>query len=368
MPNDQYSKQAYKIAVISGDGIGPEIMAQAMKVLKAVAQLHNHQFEYKELLTGGVAWDKFGKHLPGDTLQECQKSDAILFGAVGGPADVQNHPKWQDAEKNVILGLRKHFDLFANLRPVQSNKCDLMIVRELTGGIYFGSHTVKSQKSKVKEVIIAEDVMRYTSEETERILRVGFLTAQKRQKQLTLVDKANVLETSKLWRKTVEDIKSDYNDVWLDYMFVDNAAYQLAKNPRQFDVIVTENMFGDILSDEAAVWARSLGMIPSASLGAGTFGMYEPAHGSAPKYAGKDIANPIAMILSAALMLRHSFGLDDSASIIEKAVSAVIKKGYGTPDLDPRKVVGTDELGGLIVEFIIKAKVKSEKLKLHLKS
>jgi len=362
MPNNQHLKQIYKIAVIPGDGIGPEIMDQALKILKAVEHSHQCQFEYKELLAGGAAWDKFGKHLPKMTLQECQNSDAILFGAVGGPADAQDSPKWQNAEKNVILGLRKHFDLFANLRPIKNHetcniehktRVDFVIVRELIGGIYFGKHKIMKHKThNMKQGFIAEDIMRYSSEEIERILRVGFLTAQKRQKRLILVDKANVLETSKLWRKIAENIKNDYNDVHLDYMFIDNAAYQLAKDPKQFDVIVTENMFGDILSDEAAVWAQSLGMIPSASLGAGTFGLYEPAHGSAPKYTGKDIANPVAMILSAALMLRHSFGLENSANIIEKAVAEVINKGYGTPDLKPRKVVGTQEMGDLITKAL----------------
>jgi len=354
--------QKYNLAVISGDGIGPEIIKQALKVLDQLAKKFDLKFNYQECLAGGVAWERYQKHLPEQTLKICQRSDALLFGAVGGPVDQQHQPKWKNVEKNVLLGLRKSFDFFANLRPIKSEKCDFLIVRELTSGIYFGEHKIKIKKAACKQnqkstlkafrakIKTAIDVMEYNNQDIERILEIGFQAALGRRQKLTLVDKANVLETSRLWREIAEQLRKKYHQVDLEYMFVDNAAYQLAKDPLRFDVIVTSNMFGDILSDESAVWARSLGMIPSASLGKGSFGMYEPAHGSAPKHAGQGTANPIAMILSAALLLRYSLNLVKPALAIEQSIKKVLAQGYGTADLNPDKVKTTNELGDLIAQ------------------
>ncbi|HBH46078.1 MAG: 3-isopropylmalate dehydrogenase [Candidatus Jacksonbacteria bacterium RIFOXYC2_FULL_44_29] len=348
------NQKTYQIAVIGGDGIGPEITVEAVKVLEAVAKRLSCQFIFKHLLAGGEAWDKFGKHLPEETVAVCQQSQAILFGAVGGPVEEATKEKWAGVERNVILGLRSEFDLFANIRPIKGEGADFVIVRELTSDIYFGNvkarHLIKFDELSSEETV---DVMYYNTSEIERILEVAFKLAGTRKRQVTLVDKANVLETSKLWRRVAERLVMKYPDIQLKYMFVDNAAYQIAKNPDQFDVLVTGNMFGDILSDEAAVWAKSLGMIPSGSWGGSSFGMYEPAHGSAPKHTGLGTANPLATILSAAMLLRHSLKLLDGAFMIEQAVEKVLQQGYGTPDLQPEKVVTTKEIGDLVVKQII---------------
>lgn len=347
------SNRTYKIAVIPGDGIGPEIMAEAVKVLEAVAAKVSCQFEFAQLLAGGAAWDQTGKHLPDETLAVCKESDAILFGAVGGPVEEATSSKWQNVERNVILGLRAEFDLFANLRPIKSQTVDLLIVRELTSDVYFGNikgaHLINHAAFKSGEVI---DIMYYHETEVKRIIEVGCRMARLRQKRLTVVDKANVLETSRLWRRVAAEVAPRYPEIQFEYAFVDNAAYQIAKRPEQFDTMVTGNLFGDILSDEAAIWAKSLGMIPSASIGATDFGMYEPAHGSAPKHAGKGTANPLAMILSAALMLRHSLKLEEGARLIESAVDQVLAEGYGTQDLKAEKEVGTGDVGNLVVKMM----------------
>ena len=368
------NQKTYQIAVIGGDGIGPEITVEAVKVLEAVAKRLSCQFIFKHLLAGGEAWDKFGKHLPEETVAVCQQSQAILFGAVGGPVEEATKEKWAGVERNVILGLRSEFDLFANIRPIKGEGADFVILldkgadintffnfeaEEISGNaimvaIYFGNvkarHLIKFDELSSEETV---DVMYYNTSEIERILEVAFKLAGTRKRQVTLVDKANVLETSKLWRRVAERLVMKYPDIQLKYMFVDNAAYQIAKNPDQFDVLVTGNMFGDILSDEAAVWAKSLGMIPSGSWGGSSFGMYEPAHGSAPKHTGLGTANPLATILSAAMLLRHSLKLLDGAFMIEQAVEQVLQQGYGTPDLQPEKVVTTKEIGDLVVKQII---------------
>ena len=328
------------ISVLAGDGIGPEIVGSAVRVLEAVNNKFGHEITTEKALVGGAAYDKLGKHLPDETLALCERSDAILFGAVGGPVDAQEDPKWKDAEKNAILGLRKKFDLFANLRPLRvwpgtehfsSLKpeiivgMDVLIVRELVSGIYFGRHERTGDT--------AEDVNRYTKDEIERVVRIAFAAAVGRRKKLTVVDKANVLETSRLWREVANAVKKDFPSVTMEFMFVDNAAMQLVRNPVAFDVIVTDNMFGDILSDLGGAVVGSLGLLPSASLGGKKFGLYEPSHGSAPDIAGKGIANPTAQILSLALLLRHTYGLQKEADAIEAAVLAAWNAGEKTKDL-----------------------------------
>ncbi len=355
-----------KIAVMAGDGIGPEVMAEATKVLAKVAVKFGHSFEFKLGLIGGAAIDAVGDALPAETLALGEASDAILFGSVGGPK-WETLPRDQQPERRGLLGIRKHFKLFANLRPsvvyselaaqsvlradIVGQGFDVLIVRELTGGIYFG---------KPREIVVthagkrAVDTMVYTSAEIERIARVGFEAARKRSKKLTSVDKANVLDSSVLWREVVASLAADYPDVELNHLYVDNAAMQLVKNPRQFDVIVTENMFGDILSDLSSVLPGSLGMIPSASLGEGNFGLYEPAGGSAPDIAGLGIANPIAQILSVAMLLKYSFGLNAEAEAIEKAVHETIQAGLRTADIwtEETTKVKTAEMGKAILERI----------------
>lgn len=345
--NKSEMEKKFNITVISGDGIGPEVMQEALKVLRAVLRKYHYSLRLKEELAGGRAWDKYGIHLPKQTIAACECAEAILFGAVGG-AVASTEQKWRGVEENVIGTLRKHFNLFANIRPISSGDINLVIVRELSSGIYYGRHSIKGNAKRA----VAKDVMQYTSDEIERILHVAFSLAQKRKKHLTLVDKANVLATSKLWREVAEDIRGEYKDVALAYMYVDNAAYQIATNPLQFDVIATSNLFGDILSDEAVMWEKSLGMIGSASLRDDAFGLYEPAHGSAPDIAGQNKANPIGMIRSAALMLRYSFGLEEGAQEIERAVNAVLAQGYGTPDLQPAHVLSTSACGNLIADYI----------------
>lgn len=351
------------IAVLPGDGIGPEIVTEAIKVLKVIEEQSNVTFDLQELPVGGAAIDQTGEPLPAETLQYCIKSDAVLLGAVGGP-------KWDDLPgesrpEKALLGLRKELKLYANLRPAKVydslvasstlksdviKGIDLIVIRELTGGIYFGEKTKEVTDKGIK----VTDALTYTEEEIERIVRLGFETAMKRHKKLTSVDKANVLESSRVWRQVVDRIAKEYPEVELNHMLVDNCAMQLVRYPKQFDVIVTENMFGDILSDEAAMLTGSIGMLPSASIGTEKIAMYEPIHGSAPDIAGLGIANPLATILSVAMMLRHSFQMDQEAEKIENAVHQVLKAGYRTKDLaaDDSKVVTTQEMGDLVVQAI----------------
>ena len=369
------SSKSLKIAALAGDGIGPEVMREALKVLRATAQLTGFTVAITEAPVGWAGIDAAGKALPDATLQLCRESDSILFGSVGLPDRDPTVPKEERPERAALLRIRKEFGLFANLRPVQlpkalSHACplrperqgdglDLLVVRELTGGMYFGqpkkTETITLPSGPAQRAI---DTMVYTTPEIERIAHVAFQAAKLRRRKLTSIDKANVLENGILWRETVTRIGKEYPEVALEHMFVDNAAMQLRLKPTQFDVVLCENMFGDILSDEAAALAGSLGMLPSASLGATTggqtFGFYEPAGGTAPDIAGKDLANPIAQILSVALMLRYSFGLEDAAKRIENAVGKVITNGLRTGDIysstDPAaRRVGTREMGDAIV-------------------
>lgn len=353
----------YKIAVLPGDGIGMEITPEAVKVLQAVGEKYNHQFQFTEALVGGAAYDAVGHPLPEATLQLCKQSDAILLGAIGGP-------KWEELpvhlrpEVGALLPLRKELGLYANLRPcflypglthASTLKeeviagVDLIVIRELTGGLYFGEKSRENVDGGIK----ATDILSYSTFEIERIVRYAYEVARKRQSKLCSVDKANVIETSRLWRETVSAIAKDYPDVETSHMYVDNCAMQLIRNPKQFDVIVTENMFGDILTDEASMLTGSIGMLPSASIG-GEVGLYEPSHGSAPDIAGQDKANPLATILSAAMLLRYSLNLEAEAQAIETAVSDVIEAGYRTPDLFETgcKPVGTVAMGDLVVSRI----------------
>lgn len=362
--------EAYKIAVLPGDGIGPEVMAEARKVLDRVSEKHGLSFEIEEKLVGGAAIDATGGPLPEDTVKACEAADAILFGSVGGPK-WENLPPDIQPERGALLPLRKHFGLFANLRPavcfpalthaspVKEDRIaggfDVLCVRELTGGIYFGQPKGIEERDGEK---VAVDTMIYHKSEIDRIARVAFSAAQKRDKRLTSIDKANVLQNGILWRETVEEVAKEFPDVKLDHLYVDNAAMQLIARPREFDVVLAPNLFGDILSDEMAMIAGSLGMLSSASLGKSKgdglyFGLFEPSGGSAPDIAGQGIANPIAQILSASMMLRFSFGLGDAADEIEAAVKAVIDEGYRTGDIytgaEDQKKVGTGEMGDAIV-------------------
>ena len=354
----------FKIAVIKGDGVGPEIVDEGLKVLDKIAQKYNHKFECTNVLGGGAAIDVTGEPLPKESLDTCKASDAVLLGAVGGP-------KWDniDSERRPekgLLSLRSGLGLFVNLRPATMHESikeasplradivergiDFVVVRELTGGIYFGE-----RKTGIEDCIeFAYDVEKYDENEIRRIGKKAFETAMIRNKKLTCVDKANVLDSSKLWRKVIKDLSKDYKDIELNFMYVDNAAMQLIKDPSQFDVIVTNNIFGDILSDEASIITGSIGMLPSASLRSDKFGMYEPIHGSAPDIAGKNIVNPIATILSVAMMLRYSFDLEEEAKDIEKAVKKALDKGYRTKDIYNEKgiVVTTKEMGDLIAKEI----------------
>ncbi len=353
-----------KIALIPGDGVGPEIVKQGIKVLDAVSAKYNCTFEYKELVMGGIAIDKTGHPLPEKTIKACKESDAVLLGAVGGW-------KWDNLPGHLrpeagLLGIRKALGVYANLRPailfpqlksasflredVLEGGIDVMIIRELIGGIYFG----EKKRVDIEGGEKAWDVMAYSTHEIERITRRAYEIARKRSKKLTMVDKANVLESSRLWREVVMGISGEYPDVETNCMYVDNAAMQLIRNPKQFDVIVTENMFGDILSDEASMLTGSLGMLPSASMGEGKIGLYEPIHGSAPDIAGQDKANPIAAIMSIAMMLRYSLDMEAAASDIERAVSKVLDKGYRTADImqEGMDLVGTERMGDLIAENI----------------
>jgi 3-isopropylmalate dehydrogenase len=378
------SSKNFNLAALAGDGIGSEVMREAIKVLRAIEKRFPLQFNITEAPVGWAGIDAAGKALPDTTLELCRKSDSILFGSVGLPDRDPTIPKEERPERAALLRLRKEFGLFANLRPVKLHKqlahacplnldrqaggIDILVVRELTGGMYFG------QPKKTEEIVIADrqdgnlhpvlraiDTMVYTTPEIERIAHVAFKAAQLRRKKVTSIDKANVLENGVLWRDVVTRVSKEYPDVTVEHMFVDNGAMQLMLKPTQFDVMLCENMFGDILSDEAAALAGSLGMLPSASLGATngdqTFGFYEPAGGTAPDIAGKNLANPIAQILSVALMLRYSFGQNDAANAIDDAVSKAIASGLRTGDIfnpaDPAaKKIGTREMGDAIAAGI----------------
>ena len=358
----------YHIAVIPGDGIGPEIVAVAKKVLDKVASVYGHNFEYEELLMGGCSIDAYGEPLTDETLERARKSDSILLGSVGGRVGVDS---WYDLPPDKrpeagLLKIRKGLGLFCNLRPAilfeeLSGACplkeeiieggfDFIFARELTGGLYFGERYTK----EIDGVMTAVDTLKYDENEIRRIAVQAFEIAMKRNKRVCSVDKANVLDSSRLWSKVVEEVSKDYPEVELTNMLVDNCAMQIVRDPKQFDVILTENMFGDILSDEASMVTGSLGMLSSASLGEGTFGMYEPSHGSAPDIAGQNKANPIATILSAAMLLRYSFGLGKEADAVENAVKAVLKKGLRTIDImdEGKTLLGTREMGDAIVSEI----------------
>ena len=358
----------YNLTVIPGDGIGPEIVREARKVLDQVGKVFGHSFDYTEILMGGCSIDAYGVPLTEEALETARKSDAVLLGAVGG--DVGNS-RWYDVAPNLrpeagLLAIRKGLGLFANIRPAYLYKelaeaCplkkeiigdgfDMVIMRELTGGLYFGDRYTR----EVDGVMTAVDTLTYNEKEIRRIAVKAFDIAMKRRKKVTSVDKANVLDSSRLWRKVVEEVGADYPEVELSHMLVDNCAMQLVMNPGQFDVILTENMFGDILSDEASMITGSIGMLSSASMNESKFGLYEPSHGSAPDIAGKDMANPIATILSAAMLLRYSFDMDREADAVEKAVQAVLTEGYRTGDIMSEGCtrVGTCKMGDLIAERI----------------
>jgi 3-isopropylmalate dehydrogenase len=362
------------IAIIEGDGIGPEVTKQSVKVLNAIAEQFNHEFRYTYCLLGADAIDKTGSPLPQETIDVCLDSDAILFGAIGHPK-YDNDPTAKVRPEQGLLGLRKALQLYANIRPVNTYAAlhhlsplktkntegvDFVIYRELTGGIYFGKKEVNEEQTR------ASDDCVYTKEEIERIAHLAFRHAQNRKKKLTLVDKANVLETSRLWRKVVQEIAQQYNDVTVDFLFVDNAAMQIILNPKQFDVILTENMFGDIISDEASVITGSLGLLPSASVGNRT-SLFEPIHGSYPQAAGKDIANPTGSILSAAMLLDH-FNLKEEAALVREAVEWTLANGFVTKDIDPVNFYFTSTLGELISDYVsgkIPGSVKKENIELR---
>jgi 3-isopropylmalate dehydrogenase len=354
----------FEIAVIDGDGIGPEIVKEAIKVIDKAVEKYDTKMNWKKVLAGGCAIDAKGEPLPNDTIEVCLKADSVLLGAIGGP-------KWdklpgKDRPEMALLGLRKAMGVYANLRPAKvfrelkeasplkneiiGDGLDIMMVRELISGIYFGE---KGRKD-VGGVEAAYDVMIYNKEEVRRIANIAFDLAMKREKKLTSIDKANVLESSRLWRETIEEVAKDYPEVTLSHMLVDNAAMQLVRNPKQFDVVVTGNMFGDILSDEASMITGSIGMLASSSIGNNKNGLYEPIHGSAPDIAGQDVANPLATILSGAMMLRVSLDMPECASDIEKAVSEVLEAGYRTADIysEGTKKVGTTKMGDLVLEAL----------------
>lgn len=357
-----------KIAVISGDGIGPEIVREAKKVLDVVAEKYGHIFNYTEVLMGGASIDVHGIPLTDEAIETAKASDAVLMGSIGGDAKTSPWYKLEPSKRPEagLLKIRKALNLFANLRPaylydelkaacplredIIGDGFDMMIMRELTGGLYFGERKTE----EIDGVMTAVDTLTYNENEIRRIAKRGFDIAMKRRKKVTSVDKANVLDSSRLWRKVVEEVAKDYPEVVLEHMLVDNCAMQLVKDPAQFDVILTENMFGDILSDEASMVTGSIGMLSSASLNDTKFGLYEPSHGSAPDIAGQDKANPIATILSAAMMLRFTFDLDKEADAMEAAVQQVLKEGYRTGDImsEGCTLVGTVQMGDLIAERI----------------
>ncbi|MCR5669987.1 MAG: 3-isopropylmalate dehydrogenase [Butyrivibrio sp.] len=361
------------ITCIPGDGIGPEIVAEAKKVLLKTAEVFGHEISFRDVLMGGCSIDAYGVPLTDETIEAAKSADAVLMGSIGGNTSTS---PWYKLEPHLrpeagLLGIRKALNLFANLRPAYlypqlkdscplkeetaSKGFDMLIMRELTGGLYFGERHTEEKDGEM----VAIDTLVYRESEIRRIAIKAFEVARKRNKKVISVDKANVLDSSRLWRKVVEEVKKDYPDVTLEHMLVDNCAMQLVKDPTQFDVVLTENMFGDILSDEASMITGSIGMLPSASLNETSFGLYEPSHGSAPDIAGKDIANPIATVLSAAMMLRYTFGLDKEADAIEGAVSKVLEDGYRTTDLlvgvagkNEYKLVGCKQMGDLLVERI----------------
>jgi len=354
----------HQIVILPGDGIGPEVVDEGLKILSAVAKKFGFSFDLKEGTIGGAAIDKFGEPLPQSSLELAIKADAVVLGAVGGP-------KWEGLDYEIrperaLLGLRDKLELYANLRPAKVfstlvdasslkkeiiENTNIMIVRELVGGIYFGKPKGVEKLEDGNEKGI--NTLVYTTPEIKRIAKIAFEVASKRKKKVLSVDKANVLESTELWRKVVTEVHADYQDIELSHMYVDNCAMQLIKDPKQFDVIVTTNMFGDILSDEAAMLTGSIGMLPSASLG-GNNGMYEPIHGSAPDIAGQDIANPIATIMSIAMMFKYSFGLDEASELIESAVEKILQNGFRTKDIMDNcgKLVGTKEMGDLILKEI----------------
>ena len=358
----------FNVTLIPGDGIGPEIVREAVKVLDKVGVKYGHKFNYTKVLMGGCSIDAYGVPLTEEALKTAKESDAVLLGAVGGRVGVDS---WYKLAPNLrpeagLLAIRKGLELFANLRPaylyselkgacplkeeVAAKGFDMIIVRELTGGLYFGERKTE----EVNGVMTAIDTLKYDENEIRRIAIKAFEIAMKRNKRIISVDKANVLDSSRLWRKIVKEVSADYPEVTVEDMLVDNCAMQLVKDPAQFDVVLTENMFGDILSDEASMITGSIGMLSSASLGAGKLGLYEPSHGAAPDIAGQNKANPIATILSAAMMLRYSFDLDEEANAVEAAVSKVISEGFRTVDImsEGLKLVGTDEMGDLICDRI----------------
>ncbi len=360
----------YRIGVIPGDGIGPEIVAEARSVLDCVAQVFGHQFQYEEILLGGASIDACGVPLTDEAIAQAKASDAVLMGSIGG--NTTTSPWYQlppDRRPEAgLLKIRKALNLFANVRPAYlyeelKGACpikdeligegfDMVIMRELTGGLYFGERGTE----EIDGILVAHDSLTYNEQEIRRVAVKGFDIARKRRKKVTSVDKANVLDSSRLWRKVVEEVAKDYPDVSYEHMLVDNCAMQLVRDPGQFDVILTENMFGDILSDEASMVTGSIGMLSSASLNDTKFGLYEPSHGSAPDIAGQDIANPIATILSAAMLLRYSFDLDREADAVETAVKQVLAEGWRTADIysEGTKKVGCKEMGALICERIRK--------------
>jgi 3-isopropylmalate dehydrogenase len=362
------NKPQYRITILPGDGIGAEVTAEAEKVLHAVGERFEHRFEMEHALVGGAAMDATGLPLPEETLALCRSSDAVLFGAVGDPK--YDDPQAKVRPEQALLGLRQALGLFANLRPVGVHPAlaassplreelvrgvDLIVVRELTGGIYFGQPRVEGGDGSTELAEVrAVDTMVYTRAEVERIAHVAFRTARLRRAKVTSVDKANVLACSRLWRQTVNGVAAAYPDVTLEHLLVDAATMHLVKRPREFDVILTGNMFGDILSDETSVLAGSMGLLPSASLGEGAFGLYEPIHGSAPDIAGRGIANPLAAILSAAMLLRHSLGLEAEARAVEAAVAAVLDAGHRTADLAApgQPAVTTQQMGSLVIQAL----------------
>ena len=357
------------IAVLPGDGIGPEVMAQACKVLQGVGEHFGHDFLFREAFIGGAAFERFGKHCPEETLETCRGSDAILFGSVGGPVREAHLDKWRGCEANSILTLRKTFQFNVNLRPVRvfpelagvsplreqalAKGVDLLIVRELLGDVYFGEHATFEENGRR----VAQDTSRYTEDQIAAVAHTAFQAARNRRRKVTSVDKANVMDTSRLWRKVVREVSAHYQDVLLEDMLVDNCAMQLIMQPAQFDVILTSNMFGDILSDEAAVLSGSLGLLASASLNQHAFGLFEPPGGSAPDIAGKDAANPLGQILSGALLLRHAFGMLSEAACIEQAVQDVLRSGLRTADIagtTAASTVGTSAMGSAVAERVQK--------------
>lgn len=349
-----------QIAVIYGDGIGTEVVTQAIKVLDSVARAYHHTFIYKEVIAGGAAIDKYGECLPQESLELCKQSDSVLLGAVGGPK-WDNEPSHNRPE-SALLKIRKELNVFANIRPatlfselasasplkheILAKGIDFVIVRELIGGAYFGEHSLR----EINGERVATDGMTYTQSQIESIAKVAFEIASNRKKRIVSVDKANVLSSSRLWREVVESVAKSYPNVALSHMYVDNAAMQICREPSAFDVILTENMFGDILSDEASVITGTIGVIPSASLSQGTLGLYEPIHGSAPDIAGQDLANPIGTILSVAMMLELSFGLYKEAQAVRKAVERALQEGYRTGDMmsEGMILVGCEKMGDII--------------------